>query len=52
MNSIAFLNEMHLTPYSAAAYTVAWVAYLGYLVRILLRMRLVEGERKEMERGK
>ena len=42
MNSIAFLK---------AAYVVAWVVYLGYLVRILLRMRLVEEEQKELERS-
>jgi uncharacterized membrane protein len=39
MNSLAFLK---------AAYIVAWVAYLGYLVRILLRMKRVEEETKEM----
>ena len=42
MNSLTFLK---------AAYAVAWVVYVGYLCRILLRMRLVEAERKEMERS-
>ncbi len=39
MNSIAFLK---------AAYTIAWLVYLGYLARILLRMRRVEEEIKEV----
>jgi hypothetical protein len=43
MSSIAFLK---------AAYAVAWVAYVGYLCRILLRMKKVEEETKELERGK
>ncbi len=43
MNSIMFLK---------AAYAVAWVTYLGYLARILLRMKKVEEETKELERGK
>jgi len=43
MNSINFLK---------AAYIIAWVVYVGYLGRILLRMRLVEAERKEMEQAK
>ncbi len=43
MNPIAFLK---------AAYIIAWVVYLGYLGRILLRMKKVEDELKEMERGK
>jgi hypothetical protein len=43
MNSIAFLK---------AAYVVAWVVYVGYLGRILLRMRRVEEELKEVERSK
>jgi len=43
MSSIAFLK---------AAYVVAWVAYMGYLVRILLRMKKVEDETQELERGK
>ncbi len=43
MNSIFFLK---------AAYVVAWVIYLGYLGRILLRMKKVEEETKELERGK
>jgi len=33
MSSIAFLK---------AAYVVAWVVYVGYLGRILLRLRRVE----------
>ena len=33
-----------------AAYTVCWVIYLGYLGRILLRMKKVEEERQELER--
>ncbi len=43
MSSIAFLK---------VAYAVAWVTYLGYLARILLRMKKVEEETREMERGK
>ncbi len=43
MNSIAFLK---------AAYIVAWVVYLGYLGRILLRMKRVEEEKKEFDRSK
>jgi hypothetical protein len=43
MSSIAFLK---------AAYIVAWVVYVGYLGRILLRMRRVEDELKEVERSK
>ncbi|HTV65031.1 MAG TPA: hypothetical protein VMD98_05465 [Bryocella sp.] len=50
MNLIAFLNEMHLTPYSAAAYAIAWLVYLGYLGRILVRMKKVAAERAELER--
>lgn len=42
MNSIAFLK---------AAYTIAWLVYLGYLARILLRMRRVEAELKEVAAG-
>jgi hypothetical protein len=42
MNSIAFLK---------AAYLIAWVVYVGYLGRILLRMRRVEDELKEVERS-
>jgi hypothetical protein len=49
MNS-GLLAEMHLTTYSAAAYAVAWVIYLGYLGRILLRMKKVAAERVELER--
>lgn len=43
MSSIAFLK---------VAYAVAWVTYLGYLARILVRMKKVEEETREMERGK
>jgi hypothetical protein len=43
MNAIAFLK---------AAYIVAWVVYLGYLGRVLLRMKKVEEEMKELERSK
>jgi hypothetical protein len=43
MNSIAFLK---------AAYVIAWVVYVGYLGRILVRMRRVEDELKEVERSK
>jgi CcmD family protein len=43
MNAMIFLK---------AAYAVAWIAYLGYLVRILLRMKRVEEEIKEMEGAK
>jgi CcmD family protein len=40
MNAILFLK---------AAYVIAWVVYLGYLFRILTRMRSVERELKEVE---
>ena len=43
MNSITFLK---------AAYVIAWVVYVGYLGRILLRMKRVEDESDELERGK
>ena len=43
MSSIGFLK---------AAYIVAWVGYLGYLARILLRMKKVEEETRELERAK
>ena len=43
MNAMAFLK---------AAYVVAWVAYLGYLVRILLRMKRVEDETQDLRQGK
>jgi len=43
MSSIGFLK---------VAYIVAWVVYGGYLARILLRMKKVEEETKELERGK
>jgi hypothetical protein len=39
MNPIAFLK---------AAYIIAWVVYLGYLGRILLRMKKVEAEMTEL----
>jgi hypothetical protein len=39
MNPIAFLK---------AAYIIAWVVYLGYLGRILLRMKKVEVEMTEL----
>lgn len=51
MNFTAFLNGMHLTPFSGAAYAVAWVIYLGYLAHILLRMKKVTAEREELERS-
>jgi len=41
MNSIFFLK---------AAYAVAWIIYLGYLGRILLRLKKVKAERLELER--
>ncbi|HUI84852.1 MAG TPA: hypothetical protein VL240_11540 [Candidatus Binatia bacterium] len=41
MNPITFLK---------AAYIVAWVVYLGYPGRILLRMGRMEEERKDLER--
>ncbi len=40
MNAILFLK---------AAYVIAWVVYLGYLFRMLTRMRSVERELKEVE---
>ncbi len=43
MNSIMFLK---------AAYIVAWVVYLGYLGRILLRMKRVEEDTSELERSR
>ncbi len=42
---------MHSLIFLKAAYIVAWVIYLGYLGRILLRMKKVEAERKELERA-
>ena len=39
MNSLTFLK---------AAYVIAWLVYLGYLFRILLRMRRVERELAEV----
>ena len=42
MSSIAFLR---------VAYAVAWITYLGYLVRILLRMKKVEDETEEHGAG-
>ncbi len=41
---------MNPIPFLHAAYIVAWVVYVGYLVRILLRMKKVEEERKEMDK--
>lgn len=32
-----------------AAYVIAWVVYLGYLFRMLTRLREVERELKEVE---
>jgi hypothetical protein len=43
MNSIAFLK---------AAYIIAWIVYVGYLGKILLRMRSVDEELREMKRSK
>ncbi len=43
MNAIVFLK---------AAYAIAWIVYVGYLVKILLRMRRVEEELKEVESGR
>jgi hypothetical protein len=43
MSSIAFLK---------AAYIIAWIVYVGYLGRILLRMKRVEEELEEVERSK
>ena len=40
MNSLLFLK---------AAYLFAWVVYLGYLFRMLARLRTVERELKEVE---
>ena len=42
MNGIVFLK---------AAYAVSWIIYLGYLGRILLRMKKVAAEREELERA-
>lgn len=42
MNAILFLK---------AAYVIAWVVYLGYLSRMLVRLRSVERELKEVEHG-
>jgi hypothetical protein len=39
---------MHSITFLKAAYTIAWLVYLGYLGRILLRMRRVEDELKEV----
>jgi len=41
MSSIGFLK---------LAYVVAWLAYLGYLARILLGMKKVQEERQELDR--
>jgi hypothetical protein len=43
MNSIAFLK---------AAYIIAWVVYVGYLGKIIMSLRRVEGELQEMKRLK
>jgi len=43
---------MNPIPFLHTAYIVAWVVYVGYLGRILLRMKRVEEEKKEMERSK
>jgi len=43
MNSIAFLK---------AAYIIAWVVYVGYLGRIVMRMRRVDDEIEELQRRK
>jgi CcmD family protein len=40
MNGILFLK---------AAYVIAWAVYLGYLFRMLVRMRSVEKELHEVE---
>jgi len=42
MSAILFLK---------AAYVIAWAVYLGYLFRMLIRMRSVERELKEVESG-
>ena len=42
---------MNPSDFLKAAYIVAWVVYVGYLGRILMRMKQVEEETKEMERG-
>jgi len=44
------MNAMHLTPFSCAAYAVAWIIYLGYLAQILMRMKKVTAEREELQR--
>ncbi|HZP24902.1 MAG TPA: hypothetical protein VFB04_15765 [Terriglobales bacterium] len=41
MTSVMFLK---------VAYVVAWVVYIGYLARILVRMKTVAAERAELER--
>lgn len=41
---------MHSLIYLKAAYAAAWLAYLGYLVRILLGMKKVKEETQELER--
>jgi hypothetical protein len=42
MNAIVFLK---------VAYGFAWIVYLGYLLRMLVRMRTVERELNDVERG-
>lgn len=43
---------MNPIPFLRAAYIVAWIVYVGYLGRILLRMRRVDRELEEMHRAK
>ncbi len=43
---------MNPIPFLRAAYIVAWVIYLGYLGRVLLRLRRVDAELDEIQRGK
>ncbi len=43
---------MNPIPFLKAAYIVAWVIYLGYLGRVLLRLRRVDAELDEIQRGK
>ena len=42
MNAMMFLK---------AAYLIAWVVYLGYLFRMLTRLRTVEKELRELSLG-
>ena len=41
---------MSSTTFLKIAYVVAWLIYLGYLGRILLGMKRVAAERRELER--